>query len=863
MELYKLEQIQPAQRTQVGDKAFYLSRVMQHGYPVLPGFVVPADVLWKFLSTLNLTESLTSLPNSSLHIDINNYRQRGQIAQRLQQEIINATVSQEWLEILLQQAQQWQTPALIFRPSLGLNINTPQITTSGLLSAQICSCDAQALAKRPVGIATALKRTWSQLFRARSLLFWQQHGIEWQQLNLAVLVQPLGNAIASGKLNYNSPEIEIKACWGLGMAMTRGEVLPDCYLVDAVTGAVRSQHLGNKILAYGLANSPFLPDLTPCDTPLLCHADTNCLQAYLLNETQQQQYSLNDTDVQLLLQRGQQLAGDLNSKYTIDWAFCQATDSTEPQLYITQVTALRSQKKAGGPRSRGAEEAGGATTIQNPKSKIQNSLTPHPLIRGLAAAGGRVVANALVVVDPDEKPEIPPDVILVALSIAPNWLPLLQHVAGIVTQQGGLTSHSAILARELGIPAIVGAANATSLIQTGELVLLDGDRGEVYRVKSPTSGFVGTGLSELSLGQTKLLMNPPLPTSAVPRQADKQDNADRKIPLLPNPSLTSFRSEETTSGPSRYSRIPTHVPIATQLLLNLSQPSLISRVKDLPVDGVGLLRSELMAWQVLAGQHPKTWLGQNRGAELVELWQAQIIQFAQEFAPRPVFYRSLDWRSHEFLSFNGEGASGHKAVNPMLGTRGTFSYVKDSTIFDLELSAIAAVQQKGYTNIHLLLPFVRTVEEFSFCRRCVEQAGLYQVAQFQLWIMAEVPSILFLLPEYVKAGVQGVSIGTNDLTQLLLGVDRDEGELAVAFDERHPVVMSAIAQIIQMAKQANIPCSICGQAPVRYPELIDSLVRWGITSISVEPEAVEQTYLAIASSEQRLLLEAARASLRS
>ena len=283
------------------------------------------------------------------------------------------------------------------------------------------------------------------------------------------------------------------------------------------------------------------------------------------------------------------------------------------------------------------------------------------------------------------------------------------------------------------------------------------------------------------------------------------------------------------------------------------------------MDGVGLLRSELMGLNVLAGQHPKAWIEQGRRAELVELWQDIISQFARAFAPRPIFYRSLDWRSHEFpsLSFGYEPSMSHTATNPLLGQRGAFSYVKDASIFDLELEALAAMQQSGYTNIHLLLPFVRTVEEFSFCRRRVEQAGLTNVAQFQLWIMAEVPSILFLLPEFVKAGVQGISIGTNDLTQLLLGVDRDEGELAAAFDERHPVVMQAIAQIIEMARTAQIPCSICGQAPVRYPELIDSLVRWGITSISVEPEAVEQTYTAIARAEQRLLLEAARNSFRS
>jgi pyruvate,water dikinase len=157
-----------------------------------------------------------------------------------------------------------------------------------------------------------------------------------------------------------------------------------------------------------------------------------------------------------------------------------------------------------------------------------------------------------------------------------------------------------------------------------------------------------------------------------------------------------------------------------------------------------------------------------------------------------------------------------------------------------------------------MLPFVRTVEEFTFCRRRVEQAGLTDNPHFQLWIMAEVPSVLFLLPDYVKAGVQGISIGSNDLTQLLLAVDRDQEQLGPKLDGRHPVVKRALEQLIQGAKTAGIPCSICGQAPVQYPELIDLLVRWGITSISVDVNDVEHTYTAIARAEQRLILEAAR-----
>ncbi|WP_250122101.1 putative PEP-binding protein [Chroococcidiopsis sp. CCMEE 29] len=794
--LYWLEQIKPSDRTLVGEKAFHLSRVMQRGYPVLPGFVVPAQVLWDFLQTLNSREPLvTALPHSSLHLDVDNPHQLQQVAQRLCQEITTAPLPCEWVQSIFEATQSWEAPAMMFRPSLALSTPIPgRMKIAGLLEAQVCSCNRQA-------IALGLKRTWSQLFRARSLFYWQRHGIELQQINLAVLVQPLSKAIASGSLTCHRAEFEIKATWGLGMAIARGEVLPDSYFVQPETGAVRSQQLGNKTLAYCLANSPVEADFTPC-LSILSQPDDNCLQTYLLSELQQQQCALNDKYLQQLIQLAQQLRTNLGSAFILEWTLSQSEDSVAPQLYITQVTNSHS-----GTGGFGSIPGLPTSSSFQPAPTL---LTSQPSIRGLAAAGGQARATAYVI-RPSHIPDtLPSRVILVAPAIALDWLPLLQQAAGIVTEQGGLTSHCAILARELGIPAVVSVANATQLLQTGESLLLDGDRGEIYRV------------------------------------SQSQDSR--------------VRSEEYDQAHS--SLLTSTVPIATQLLVNLSQPSLLERVKGLPVDGVGLVRSELMALTILQGQHPKMWLQQGRQAELIDLWQAQISQFASAFAPRPVFYRSLDWRSHEFQSLTDgsllAASASSRETNPMLGQRGTFSYVKDSTMFELELAALAAVQQSGYTNLHLLLPFVRTVEEFSFCRRLVEQVGLTQAAQFQLWIMAEVPSILFLLPQYVKAGVQGISIGTNDLTQLLLGVDRDQGELAAAFDERHPVVTQAIAQIIQLARQANIPCSICGQAPALYPELIDSLVRWGITSISVEPEAVERTYVAIARAEQRLLLETAR-----
>ena len=779
--LYWLDQIKLQDRAKVGDKAFYLSRIMQRGYPVVPGFAVSAEILRQFLENLNSSESLVAdLHHSSLHLDVTNWRQLQQVAGRLRQEILTATVPQQWVSTIFQAAKEWQTSCLILRPTLSISNTTPGIKNiSGLLESVFCQCEPEA-------IAWALKRTWSQIFRARSLLYWQRAGINLQQINLAVLVQPVENAIASGLLKANSSGWEIEATRGLGIAIALGEVQPDIYYIQQATGVVLEQQLGNKMLAYGVNDAASEAFSQPTPNSVLT-ADHISLSTYVLQKAQQEQYALQEEYLQQIIALGTQLVSELGKTFTIKWTIAQQTTSNK--LYITQVSS--------------------------PQSVI-----PHgQFIRGLGAAGGRVVANALVINNSQQKPEqLPKDVILVVPTITPDWLPLLHQVAGIITEQGGLTSHAAILARELRITAVVNATSATTLIQTGERLLLDGDRGEIYRIK-------GDSKEEMEKEREEKLLSPHHPN-----------------PKAPYPTFTS------------------HLPmIATQLLVNLSQSSLIEQVQSFPVDGVGLLRSELMVLNILDGQHPNSWILGGRQAELLELWSEQIRQFARAFAPRPVFYRSLDWRSQDLPSL-----SDNLEYSPqsMLGERGTFSYLRNPAVFELELQALARVQQAGYSNVNLLLPFVRTVEEFVFCRRKVEQALLTQVSQFQLWMMAEVPSVLFLLPEYVKAGAAGISIGTNDLTQLLLGVDREQGQLAKVFNERHPAVMGAIAQLIQMAKSAGIPCSICGQAPALYPEIIDKLVEWGITSISVEPEAVERTYQAIARAEQRIILAAARRELK-
>ncbi|MEB3181950.1 MAG: putative PEP-binding protein [Nostocaceae cyanobacterium] len=783
--LYWFDQIKPQHRNLVGEKAFNLSRLKHLGYPLVPGFVISAQALRQFLDSLNGSEPLVAdLPHSSLHLDVDNWRQLQQVATRVRQEIISASVPPEWVSAIYNAAQGWQAPYLMLRPSLSVSNSTIKLSnTSGLMAAHICEC-------QPERIALSLKQTWSQLFSAKSLMYWQRMDINLQAVHLAVLVQPLQNPLASGTLHARTTGLEIQSTWGLGVAITQGEVLPDTYQVKWETGEVRSRHLGSKMLAYGLANEEKAG--FQAVTTATGSSYGNCLQQYLSDLNLQQQYALTPEHLQQVIQLGIRLAGDVGKNFTLEWVICPSTATKLTQVTITQVITPQ-------------------------------FLTNHTQeLKGLAAAAGKVQAKAYTIPYGEQNlDQIPPGVILVAPAIAPDWLTQLQQVAGIVTEKGGLTSHAAILARELGIPAVVNVSRATTLIQSEALLLLDGYRGEIHL-----------------LGNQEVHRN--------------------REPVMGENGQHSF-SPQHQPTPVKQSTLPI---IATQLLVNLSQPQLIEQVQSLPVDGVGLLRSELMAIALLEGQHPHSWIEQGRSDQLLERWSDTVLQFVRGFAPRPVFYRSLDWRSQELSSLKHTPAdsplSHQQQGLSILGERGTFSYFTNPAVFDLELAALVAVQQSGYHNFHLLLPFVRSLEEFRFCYQRIQTAGLTQIPQFQIWIMAEVPSVLFLLPDYIKAGVQGISIGTNDLTQLLLGVDREQGELGAYFNQRHPAVTGAIAQLIRMANHGGIPCSICGQAPTIYPEIIQDLVEWGISSISVDPEAVERTYNAIARAEQRLILQAAR-----
>ncbi len=296
------------------------------------------------------------------------------------------------------------------------------------------------------------------------------------------------------------------------------------------------------------------------------------------------------------------------------------------------------------------------------------------------------------------------------------------------------------------------------------------------------------------------------------------------------------------------------------MYVNLATPDAAERVAASDVDGVGLLRAEFMIMDALAGTHPAAMIAQGRRNEYVAKMSAAVERIAAAFAPRPVIYRAIDLRTNEFADLSGGDVEPHED-NPMIGYRGCFRYVREPELFRLDLDVLFTVR-KRYPNVHLMIPFIRTRWELAQCLADLDSHPLGADRRMHRWIMAEVPSVAYWIPEYAALGIDGVSIGTNDLTQLVLGVDRDSEICRDLFDTMDPAVLDAIDVIIERATRAGLTTSLCGQAVSTNPALAEHLVRKGITSVSVAPDVAAVTRHNVSAAERRILLDRARSDLR-
>ena len=439
----------------------------------------------------------------------------------------------------------------------------------------------------------------------------------------------------------------------------------------------------------------------------------------------------------------------------------------------------------------------GGGTVAEAATSVANA---EIILRGQGASPGVAVGKVKMIPTAKDIGRMEKGDVLVTEMTSPDYVPAMKKAAAIDTNSGGATCHAAIVSRELGVPCIVGTKNATEVLHEGDVITVDAKMGVVYKGKVDIAV-----AKKLEAGAGGVMVSAPVVTG-------------------------------------------------TKIYLNLGEPELAEKMSSLNVDGVGLFRAEFMIAGI--GLHPRKAIEEHREQEYTEKLAEGMRQICTAFYPRPVVYRATDFKTNEYRNLQGGEKYEPKEENPMMGYRGCARYTSEPDAFKLEVDAIRKVREVyGLKNLWLMIPMVRTIEELRGVKKLLEQFGLKQNNDFKLWIMVEVPSTIFLAEEFCHEGIDGISIGSNDLTQFTLACDRDNSTLASKFDERNEAVLKALKHVIRVCNKHGVTTSICGQAPSVYPEYSEKLVEFGINSISVNPDMVDVTRKNVASAEKKLMLK--------
>ncbi|MBR4448075.1 phosphoenolpyruvate synthase [Methanobrevibacter sp.] len=422
------------------------------------------------------------------------------------------------------------------------------------------------------------------------------------------------------------------------------------------------------------------------------------------------------------------------------------------------------------------------------------------LVRGLGASPGMAAGTVKIVLDIDELDKIKDGDIMVTTMTTPDMVPAMRRASGIVTDEGGVTCHASIISRELGIPCVVGTGDATTTLKENSGVTLDGKKGLVFD----------------GITQTK---------------------------------------EEATAVAGTVEAAP--IITVTEVKANVSMPEAAEKAAATGADGVGLLRTEHL--MLTSGVHPGKFIADGREDELIDTIADNVQIVADAFYPRPVWYRTLDAPTDEFITLEG-GENEPREHNPMLGWRGIRRELDQPEILKCEFKAIKKLHEKGYTNIGIMIPLSQSPEELIKAKALCSEIGFEPHKDVDFGMMVEIPAAAILIDEYIKVGIDFVSLGTNDLTQYTLAVDRNNEFVAKHYTEEHPAVMKLIERTIRKCAEAGVKCSICGQAG-SVPHIVEKLVEFGISSVSSNTDAIADVRKTVARAEQKIILDAARKRL--
>lgn len=639
-------------------------------------------------------------------------------------------------------------------------------------------------------VLAAIKRVFASLYNDRAIAYRVHQGFAHQAVALSAGVQHMvrSDIGASGVMFTLDTEsgfdqvVLINSAYGLGETVVQGAVNPDEFYVYKPAlkqgrPAVIRRNLGSKTIKMIFGDAA---------------ESGRSVQTVDVNPADSQRFSLTDAEIEELTRYALIIEQHYGRAMDIEWG----KDGADGKLYILQARPETAQAKAG------------LSGLRRYSLKQMSEVLVSGRAIGQRIGSGKVC----LVADASKMAEVRAGDVLVTDMTDPDWEPVMKRATAIVTNRGGRTCHAAIVARELGIPAVVGCGDATSLLKGGDAVTVscaEGDIGKIYR-----------GLLDIEV-------------------------TDLAVDRMPEPPV--------------------------KIALNMANPELAFEFSRLPNAGMGLARLEFIIARMI-GIHPKAVLAYaDLPAELRAQVEARSAGYATPvdfyvgklaegiatlgaaFAPKPVIVRFSDFKSNEYSSLIGGKNYEPQEENPMLGFRGAARYIAENfrDCFALECRAVRRVRDEiGLTNIEVMIPFVRTLEEARAVIAELDKNGLRRGENgLRVIMMCEIPSNALLAEQFLKY-FDGFSIGSNDLTQLTLGIDRDSGVVAGMFDERDDAVKSLLGMAIQACRKADKYIGICGQGPSDHPDLAQWLVAQGIDALSLNPDTVVETWLYLASQKK-------------
>ncbi|MFW5965324.1 MAG: pyruvate, water dikinase [Halodesulfurarchaeum sp.] len=733
----------------VGGKGASLGEMTDAGLPVPPGFVVTAETYRSFIESTGIDEELFE----AVRVDTEDSAALREAEARAKELIMETEMPASLREEIMEayEALDGEEPFVAVRSS-GTAEDLPEASFAGQQETFL-NVQGAALLDR-------IQRAWASLFTQRAIYYREEQGFDHEAVDIAVVVQKMVDAEKSGVLftshpSTGAPMTIIEAAWGLGEAVVSGSVSPDNYHVDRESGELMEATVAEKKIE------------------MVRDQETGETVSRAIEDDRREAQVLVEAEIQELLEMGERVESHYGTPQDVEWAIVEET------VYMLQsrpITTIDDE-------SVDAEAAGSVG---------------EDLLSGVGASPGVASGTVKIITKLDELDKVSEGDIIVTPMTTPDMVPAMKRASGIITEEGGMTSHAAIVSRELGVPAVVGTGGATEILEDGQVVTIDGERGAIRAGREAT--------------------------------AEEREPIEEARPKAPVKPMT-----------------------ATEVKVNISIPEAAERAAATGADGVGLLRMEHMI--LGTNKTPSRYIDDHG----VDAYREVIVdggrEVAEEFYPRPVRVRTLDAPTDEFRQLEGGNAEPSEH-NPMLGWRGIRRSLQETEIFEHELAALKRLYELGYDNVEIMFPLVNDADDVRRARSMLEEAGID--TEKRSWgVMIETPASAMTVGEMADAGIDFASFGTNDLTQYTLAVDRNNERVADRFDELHPGVLELISRTIERCRERGVRTSICGQAGSR-PEMVDFLVEEGVSSISANIDAVRDVQHEVKRTEQKLLLDSVR-----